>query len=86
MNLSAASGGYNSGIESTRSGTNPQAKGPGGSGHPDSILQDVEPSGQNEKLGGSSGGIQDLKDWLRQESNKKYEESLKKLALDTSKI
>ena len=64
MNVSASAGGYNSGVESNRSGQ-------GKMGNPDSILQDVEPS--NPKGSGSSGGIEDLKSWLKAESNKKYE-------------
>ena len=35
---------------------------------------------------GSAGGIEDLKNWLKYESGKKYEESLAKLNLDNSKI
>lgn len=38
------------------------------------------------KVTGSSGGVEDLKNWLQFESNKKFEESLLKLNLDTSKI
>jgi len=38
------------------------------------------------KVSGSAGGIEDLKNWLKYESNKKFEESLKKLGLNNSKI
>ena len=35
---------------------------------------------------GSAGGVQDLQQWLRIESSKRFEESLTKLNLDNSKI
>lgn len=35
---------------------------------------------------GSSGGVVDLQQWLKYESSKRFEESLAKLNLDTSKI
>ena len=76
MNISGAgSAGYNSGIEANRSGKV-------GMG-PDSILnqQDVEP-GASQKMSTSAGGIEDLKNWLKYESGKKYDESFKKLGLD----
>ena len=44
-------------------------------------LQDIGP-GQK----GSAGGIEDLKNWLKYESNKKYEQSCQKLSLDNQKI
>lgn len=37
-------------------------------------------------MSGSSGGIEDLKNWLKYDSSKKYEESLQKLGLDITKI
>lgn len=41
--------------------------------------------GGDQQLG-SASGIEDLKNWLKYESNKKYDESLLKLGLDASKI
>lgn len=38
------------------------------------------------KASGSSGGIEDLQNWLKYESNRKYEDSLSKLNLDIAKI
>lgn len=38
------------------------------------------------RISNSSGGIEDLQNWLKYESNKKYEHSLTKLGLDISKI
>lgn len=35
---------------------------------------------------GSAGGVEDLKEWIKTESSKKYDESLLKLGLDNSKI
>ena len=35
---------------------------------------------------GSAGGVENLASWIKQESSKKYEESLQKLGLDNSKI
>lgn len=35
---------------------------------------------------GSAGGVEDLQTWIKVESSKKYEESLAKLGLDSSKI
>ena len=35
---------------------------------------------------GSAGGVENLQVWIKQESSKKYEESLQKLGLDNSKI
>ena len=40
----------------------------------------------NDQQLGSASGIEDLKNWLKYESNKKYDESLLKLNLDSSKI
>ena len=47
--------------------------------------QDVGPS-TSVARSSSAGGVEDLGNWLKFESNKKYEESLLKLQLDTSKI
>lgn len=77
MNISQ--GGYGSDA-SQKSGATKQ--GSGTQGQPESILQDAGPS----RVSNSAGGIEDLKNWLKFESNKKYEESLVKLGLDTSKI
>jgi len=41
-------------------------------------LQDIGP-GQKSN---SSSGVEDLKSWLKFESNKKYEQSCQKLSLD----
>ena len=38
------------------------------------------------KSSGSAGGIEDLQNWLKYDSNRKYEESLTKLNLDIAKI
>jgi hypothetical protein len=35
---------------------------------------------------GSSGGIEDLKNWLKHESGLRYEQSLMRLGLDSAKI
>jgi hypothetical protein len=51
----------------------------------DSKFQDVGPSSSGARSS-SAGGVEDLGNWLKYESNKKYEESLLKLSLDTSKI
>ena len=62
LNVSASASGYNSGIDSNRSGGGRM----GGHGNQDQS-QDVEPN-----KAGSSGGIEDLKTWLKSESNDKY--------------
>jgi hypothetical protein len=77
MNVSASGGGYNSGIDSNRSGG--KMSGPGSQD-----FQDVEPN--SGKGHGSSGGIEDLKSWLKAESGDKYKQSLDKLHLDPNKI
>jgi hypothetical protein len=61
------------GIDSSRSGAGPRTS---------HDFQDVGPGARSS----SAGGVEDLSTWLKYESNKKYEESLIKLALDTSKI
>mmetsp|Transcript_4778 Transcript_4778/g.8195 ORF Transcript_4778/g.8195 Transcript_4778/m.8195 type:complete len:81 (+) Transcript_4778:502-744(+) len=48
-------------------------------------LMNPQPEGVM-RVQSSSGGIEDLKYWLKYESNKKYEESLVKLQLDSQKI
>lgn len=40
----------------------------------------------DQPASGSSGGVEDLSSWIKIESSKKYEESLTKLGLDSSKI
>ena len=47
---------------------------------------DSDGGNQPKVMNTSAGGVEDLKNWLKYESNKKYEESLLKLGLDTSKI
>ena len=84
----AYSAGYNSGMEGSQrsaggsSGKNANA--------PDTILGDTRDSdaagGGGQRISTSAGGIEDLKTWLKHESDKKYQESLKKLGLDASKI
>jgi hypothetical protein len=48
-----------------------------------SEFQDVGPVAARSS---SASGVEDLSSWLKYESSKKYEESLLKLSLDTSKI
>ena len=43
-------------------------------------------AGLPARVTGSAAGIEDLKNWLKYDSSKKYEESLQKLGLDSSKI
>lgn len=64
MNLSHG-GGYGSDAASQKSNPIQQQR------QPDSILsQDVNPQ---RKVGNSSGGIEDLQSWLKQDSSTKYE-------------
>lgn len=51
--------------------------------YPDQIMVNNDPPG---RISNSSGGIEDLQSWLKSESVKQYELSLKKLGLDNSKI
>ena len=48
----------------------------------DSILADINTGARS----GSSGGIEDLQNWLKFESNSKYDSALTKLGLDVTKI